>query len=248
MNLIRANLQYVDAFIAVSDYYAKFMADYLGIPENKIYTVPLGINLEDHHLRQPNHSDVFTVGYFARIAPEKGLHVLAEAYQKMRQRHPSINARLEVAGYLAPEHREYLQDIEQKMKDWKLADEFNYRGVLDRQGKIDFLHTLDVLSVPTPYSDPKGMFLFEAMANGIPVVQPRHGAFPEVIAKTSGGILFEPEDADALADGLLSIWQDKALAEELSQNGFQGVRKYYSAERMAERAVEVYTSLLAAKS
>jgi glycosyltransferase involved in cell wall biosynthesis len=247
MNLIRANLQYVDAFIAVSDYYAEFMANYLGIPEKKIHTVPLGITMEDHSMRQPNDTDVFTVGYFARVAPEKGLHVLAEAYKKMRQRDSSIKARLEAAGYLAPEHKEYLQGIEQKMKEWGLADEFAYRGVLDRQDKIAFLHKLDVLSVPTPYSDPKGMFVFEAMANGVPVVQPGHGAFPEVIAKTSGGLLFEPGDTDALADSLLSIWKDKALAAELSHNGFQGVRKHYSAERMTERAVEVYTSLLNTK-
>lgn len=244
MNLIRANLQYVDAFIAVSDYYATFMADYLGIPEKKIHTVPLGINLEDHHMRERNDSEVFTVGYFARIAPEKGLHVLSEAYKKMRQRDGSFKARLEAAGYLAPEHKEYLQGIEQQMKAWGLGEEFAYRGVLDKPGKIDFLHNLDVLSVPTPYSDPKGMFLLEAMANGIPVAQPRHGAFPEMIEKTSGGILFEPGDTEALADALLSIWKDKALAAELSHNGFQGVRKHYTAERMTERAVEVYKSLI----
>lgn len=248
MNLIRANLEYVDAFIAVSDYYAEFMADYLGIPENKIHTVPLGITMEDHSMRQPDDSQVFTVGYFARVAPEKGLHILAEAYRKMRQRDGSIKARLEAAGYLAPEHKEYLQGIEAKMQEWGLGEEFAYRGVLDRQEKIAFLHKLDVLSVPAPYSDPKGMFVFEAMANGVPVVQPRHGAFPEVIEKTSGGLLFAPGDTDALADSLLSIWKDKALAAELSHNGFQGVRKHYSAERMTERAVEVYTSLLNGKN
>src|ERR1051325_7414396 len=86
MNLIRANLEFVDAFIAVSDYYAEFMVDYLGIPADKIHTVPLGINLEDHRMRERDASDVFTVGYFARVAPEKGLHVLAEAYKKMRER------------------------------------------------------------------------------------------------------------------------------------------------------------------
>jgi glycosyltransferase involved in cell wall biosynthesis len=247
MNLIRANLDYVDAFIAVSDYYAEFMVDYLGIPAHKIHTVPLGISLEDHRLREPNTTDTFTVGYFARVAPEKGLHVLAEAYKKMRERDGSVKARLEAAGYLAPEHKEYLSGIEQQLKAWGLGEEFAYRGVLDRQDKIDFLRKLDVLSVPTPYSDPKGLFVFEAMANGVPVVQPRHGAFPEVIEKTSGGLLFAPGDTDALAESLLSIWKDKALGEELSQNGFQGVRKHYSAERMTERAVEVYTSLLNTK-
>jgi glycosyltransferase involved in cell wall biosynthesis len=248
MNLIRANLEYVDAFIAVSDYYAEFMADYLGIPAEKIHTVPLGITMEDHSMRQAGDSQVFTVGYFARVAPEKGLHLLAEAYRKMRQLDGSVRARLEAAGYLAPEHKEYLRGIEAKMIEWGLGEEFAYRGVLDRHDKIAFLHQLDVLSVPTPYSDPKGMFVFEAMANGVPVVQPRHGAFPEVIEKTSGGLLFEPGDTEALAERLLSLWKDKALATELSHNGFQGVRKHYSAQRMTERAVEVYEGLMKATS
>ncbi|MBI3652266.1 MAG: glycosyltransferase family 4 protein [Acidobacteria bacterium] len=247
LNLIRANLEYVDAFIAVSDYYAAFMADYLGLPANKIHTVPLGINLEGHRMREANSSAVFTVGYFARVAPEKGLHILAAAYKKMRDRDDAPKARLEAAGYLAPEHQDYLQGIEQQMQAWGLADEFHYRGALDKAGKIEFLHTLDVLSVPTTYVDPKGMFLFEAMANGIPVVQPRHGAFPEIITKTSGGLLVEPGDTDALAASLLAIWKDRARAEELGQNGFYGVRKYYSAERMTARAVEAYASLLKAQ-
>ena len=80
--------------------------------------------------------------------------------------------------------------------------EFEYRGALDRAEKIAFLQALDVLSVPATYDEPKGMFLLEAMANGVPVVQPRRGAFPEIVAKTGGGLIVEPDDPEALADGL----------------------------------------------
>ena len=245
MNLVRANLEYVDAFIAVSHYYAEFMTDYLGIPPEKIHVVPLGINTEDFRMRDNNGSDTFTVGYFARVAPEKGLHVLAEGYRRLRER-PDAPAkmRLEAAGYLGAEHQDYLKAIERQMKEWGLGDEFHYRGVLDRQEKVEFLRGLDVLSVPTPYSEPKGLFVLEAMASGVPVVQPRRGAFPEIIARTSGGILVEADDLDGLAEGLHSIWRDKALAVELGHNGYNGVRAHYSAERMAERAVEVYTRLM----
>ena len=86
LDLIRANIKHVDAFIAVSEYYAEFMPDYLGIPREKIRVVPLGINLQGYESRQRESSQPFTVGFFARIAPEKGLHVLAEAYRKLRER------------------------------------------------------------------------------------------------------------------------------------------------------------------
>jgi glycosyltransferase involved in cell wall biosynthesis len=152
--------------------------------------------------------------------------------------------RLEVAGYLAREHRAYLAGVEQQMKEWGYWEDFNYRGVLDRQAKTEFLNGLDVLSVPATYDEPKGMFLLEAMAAGVPVVQPRRGAFTEIIEKTSGGLLVEPDDPGSLADGLMAIWESKPLAQELGQNGYQAVRRYYSAESMAQRAIEVLGRIL----
>ena len=256
-DLIRTNVKYADAFIAVSEYYAEFMPSYLGIPREKIRVVPLGINLQGYEMRQREPEQPFTVGFFARIAPEKGLHVLAEAYRVLRQnglrgpQHGSRagvlrmpNARLEVAGYLAPEHKGYLSGIERETKQAGLAGEFHYRGVLDRQQKIAFLRKLDVLSVPATYDEPKGMFLLEAMACGVPLVQPRRGAFTEIIEKTGAGLLVEPDDSEKLAEGILRLFNDPRLAETLGQNGFQRVREYYSVARMADRALEVYEDLV----
>jgi len=242
-DLIRDNIEYVDAFLPVSDYYAGFMSEYLGIPECKMHVVPLGITLDGYAARKPRRSDVFVIGYFARVAPEKGLHVLCDAYRRLRERPGSPNMRLEVAGYLAREHRPYLAGIEQQMRGWGYGEEFQYRGVLDRQAKTEFFQEVDVLSVPATYDEPKGMFLLEAMAAGLPVVQPRRGAFTEIIEKTSGGLLVEPDDCECLADGLISIWESGPLAEELARNGYQGVHKYYSAAAMAVRAIEVLSSV-----
>jgi glycosyltransferase involved in cell wall biosynthesis len=224
--LIRQNLQHVDAFLAVSHYYARFMAAYLGIPPEKIHVVPIGINAADFEPQLKPRTDVFTIGYLARVDPAKGLHVLLEAYRRVREEVP---ARLLAAGYLLPEHRSYLASLH--------APGFEYRGVLDRQRKIDFLRELDVLSVPTVYAEPKGLFLLEAMASGVPVVQPRHGAFPEMLEKTGGGLLVDP---DSLAAGLLRIWREPELAARLSQAGAAGVRQHYTAAQMAARAVEVF--------
>jgi glycosyltransferase involved in cell wall biosynthesis len=240
LDLIRAQVDSVDAFIAVSDYYAGFMSRYLAIPERKIHVVPIGINLKGYDTGFRFRTNCFTVGYFARIVPEKGLHLLCEAYCKLRRETDFSGVTLEAAGYLAPEHRGYLRGIEQKMKQCGMADEFRYRGVLDRVHKADFLRGLNVLSVPGAYAEPKGIFALEAMANEVPVVEPRHGVFPEMIAKTGGGILVEPNSVDSLAEGILSLWRDQARAEELGRKGSQGVREHYSAARMAQRAVEVY--------
>jgi glycosyltransferase involved in cell wall biosynthesis len=137
----------------------------------------------------------------------------------------------------------YLNEIQRQMNDWGLAGEFAYRGVLDRQDKIKFLRSLDVLSVPSPYNEPKGLYLLEAMAAGVPVVQPRHGAFPEIIEKTRGGVLVDPNNHDSLADGIFSIATNPDLAQQLSRNGFAGVRAHYSVARMTDRALEVYRAV-----
>ena len=240
LELIRQNIKHVDVFISVSDYYADFMPGYLGIPREKIRVVPLGINFQGYKQRDRRESQPFTIGFFARVAPEKGLHVLAEAYRRLRAHERIALSQLEVAGYIAPEHKGYLNDIKQQMKASGLETEFNYRGVLDRDQKIAFLRNLDVLSVPATYNEPKGMFLLEAMACGVPVVQPRRGSFTEILERTGGGLLVEPDNPEKLAEGIWRLHNDSDLAEELGQSGFENVRRHYSVAVMAERALEVY--------
>ncbi len=238
--LILRHAPAVDAFVATSDYYSDFMAGYLGLSRETIHTVPLGISLEGHDPSPRKRSGPFTLGYFARVAPEKGLHQLAEAYRILRRERGLPPSRLRAAGYLAPEHRPYLSGIEARLREWGLHEEFRYHGALDRAGKIAFLRSIDVLSVPSPYAEPKGLYLLEAMANGVPVVSPRHGAFPEIMAQTGAGMLFEPNDMESLADKVLELYRDPDRAAELGRMGAIGVQRHYSAARMAEASIELY--------
>ena len=240
LELIRQQINHVDLFLSVSKYYAEFMPRYLGIPSEKICVVPLGINPQGFELRAPNTGGPFTVGFLARVVPEKGLHVLAEAYRLLRQSGDLPEARLEVAGYMAPDCRLYLLDIEKKLKAANLGDEFHYRGVLDRTEKIAFLRRLDVMSIPATYDEPKGVSLLEAMACGVPLVQPRRGGFTEIIDKTGGGLLVQADDPKSLADGIREIYRNKELAAELGAKGFRGVRDQYTAAHMADRVLEAY--------
>jgi len=100
------------------------------------------------------------------------------------------------------------------------------------------------MSVPATYDEPKGVSLLEAMACGVPLVQPRRGAFTEIVESTGGGLLVKPDDPASLAEGILQIYRDKKLAEELGANGFRGVREHYTAARMADRVLEAYESVL----
>jgi glycosyltransferase involved in cell wall biosynthesis len=235
----------VDRWIAVSDFCARFMGDYLRIPAGRISTVPLGINLSGYAARRGGEDDgTFRVGYFGRIAPEKGLRLLADAFQLLRRRTGGARVRLEAAGYMAASEKPYLEDVRKSLDSAGLLADFEYRGELDRAGKVSFLQTLDVFSMPATYDEPKGMSLLEAMASGVPVVQPRRGAFPEIVEKTGGGLLVDVDDAASLAEGLHTLWRDRPLAQQLGQRGFAGVRAHYSIERSSERMLEVYREMI----
>jgi glycosyltransferase involved in cell wall biosynthesis len=233
----------VDRFVSVSEYYAPVMSGLLQIPPSRMAVVPLGINLTGYERRSPP-GDVFRVGYFARIAPEKGLHVLADAYVRFRERSGNVRTRLDAAGYLAPTQAAYLAEVRDSLNAAGVGQEFTYHGAVDRAAKVSFLRTLQAFSVPTPYDEPKGVFLLEAMGVGLPVVQPRRGAFTEIVDRTGGGVLVPPDDSMALGDAIYDVWRDPAAAERFGNRGFDGVRQHYSIARSTDRLLAVYEGVI----
>ena len=245
LSLIREHARSVDRFVAVSDYYAGHMAQYLHIPGAKLDVVPLGINVDGYPpaARDEDASRPFTIGYLGRIAPEKGIHLLCDAYHRLRERGELAGCRLELAGYLGPEHRAYLDGMVRQVREWGLAGEVQYRGVLELDDKVAFLQGLDVFAVPATYDDPKGLSLVEAMACGVPVVAARRGTYVELIERTGGGVLIPPEDVEALMAELLRMRTDEARRRELGTRAAAAVREHCTAEVMAGRAVDVYRRL-----
>ena len=172
-----------------------------------------------------------------------GLHVLADAYHRLRHKPNAPPTRLLAAGYLLNEHRDYLSSSEQRLRDWGLASEFTYAGAPDRAGKIAMIRQMDLFSVPAVYAEPKGLSLLEAMANGVPIVQPRRGAFTEIAQRTGGGVLVAPDEPEALADALLALLLDRDRAAALGRAGAEGVKQQYSVDQMAHAAEKVYGEL-----
>jgi glycosyltransferase involved in cell wall biosynthesis len=217
------------------------MSGYFAIPRERIHVVHPGLNLAGHGGdRPPRDGRSFTVGYFARICPEKGLHNLAEAFVLLRKMAGGEAARLHVSGWLGDNNREYFERICRRIKEAGLADAFAHHDSPDHASKVRFLHGLDVLSVPTTYREPKGLYVLEALANGVPVVQPRHGSFPELVEATGGGLLVNPDDPGDLARALHGLMHDRAAAAEMGRRGHAAVHERFHAERMARDTVAVY--------
>jgi glycosyltransferase involved in cell wall biosynthesis len=240
LTLVRDHCEEIDGFIATSRYYAEFMSEYLTIPRERIDVVYPGLNLQGHGLPRPDRRGApFTIGYFARVCPEKGLHNLVEAFCRLRQVPGAPPAQLRVSGWLGGSHRAFLDEQKTRLERAGLLNDFTYVESPDHASKVRFMQEIDVLSVPTVYREPKGLYVLEALANGVPVVQPRQGSFPELIETTGGGVLVPPDDPDALAAALAQLRDDHALREKLGQRGKQVVFERFHARAMAEATLAV---------
>ena len=199
---IRTQVADVDRFVAISDFEAAYMREYLRIPDERMAVVPLGIRTRDFEdaegaedaEAQAQSAEVFTIGFLGRIAPEKGLHLLADAFIRLRRKAGAARMRLEAAGYMAAAHKPYLAGVQRTLEQAGLLGDFTYHGEVDRRGKVGFLRGIDVMSMPATYDEPKGFTLLEAMASGVPVVEPRRGALSEIVERTGGGLLVAPDD------------------------------------------------------
>jgi len=244
LQLIRESVAHVDRFLAVSDYYAERMCRYLGVPGAKVDVVPLGINIGGYEPRsEETTSDSCVIGYFGRIAPEKGIHLLCEAFRRLRERGQYGATSIRIAGYVGPEHRAYLEGLERQVKEWGLEDDVVFQGTLDRGQKADFLRELDLFAMPAAYDDPKGLVLLEAMACGVPVVAPRRGTYTEIVERTGGGVLVLPDDIEALVAALAALEAEPARRAKLGTAGAAGVRAHYTSSRMAKSATDIYERL-----
>jgi glycosyltransferase involved in cell wall biosynthesis len=245
LELIRSNCAGVDGYIATCHYYADFMAGYLGLPRERFHVVYPGINLAGFDAAPPPRaSDVPVIGYFARIAPEKGLLKLADAFIHLRRQPAAPPARLRFAGWLGAHNRGYAADVLKKLTDAGFRRDVEYEEAPTHADKVRFLQGVDVLSVPAPYREPKGLYVLEALAAGVPVVQPRHGSFPELIEATGGGLLVNPDDPGDLAAGLRRLLDDVELRRELGRKGQAAVREKFTAEVMARQTADVLGRML----
>jgi len=243
--LLRERAAEVHAFTSLNGYYADFMADYLNVPRSKIEVIPHGLNLEGHGQSQRSVGDLpLRIGYLARICEDKGLHLLVGACERLIEHHALPPIELHAAGYLGAGDRSYLKSLQTQADRGPLAGKFHYHGELDRGEKIDFYQSLALFSTPTVYRESKGLPLLEAWANGVPVVVPAHGTFPELVADTGGGLLCQPHDSADLATKLAELLLDRQLAQQLGQAGQQAIGRRYHAKAMAESTRSLYRDLL----
>ncbi len=242
ISLCRKLVPSVDRFIVHSQFYADKMGGLLNIPDEKIVVTPLSIDVAPFRTPAetlPRTDKEFRLGYLARIAPEKGLHHLIDALLHLGVDAAHDDLTLHAAGWLGDANRGYLNEQQKKVTDAKLDHRFTYHGSPTLTEKIAYLRTLDLFCVPTDYHDPKGLFVLEALAAGVPVLQPDHGAFGELITATGGGRVYRPGSKTELIDAILAIKSDHAARKRYGTDGATNVMANHTIQRAAERMKEI---------
>lgn len=236
----------VDGFLAVSQYTADLMSSRMDLDRSKVQVVWNGADLggisPDPARRDPERP---AVGYLARMCRDKGIEALVDGFLRLKQRHP--RARLVAAGVVLNEDRDLLARLERRVAEAGWASDVELLGPVTREQKIDLLQRVDVLSVPAVYGESFGLFLPEAWAAGLPVVQPRHGGFTELVEHTGGGVLYDPGDPAALADALGDLLDDPARRAALGEKGRAVATDEFTRARMAERVEAALEGVVGAR-
>lgn len=230
------------ALVTVSHYFANTMTQRLQLPPNKMQVVYNGINL-DGFAPAPEMSAQPTIGFFARNCAAKGLHSLVDAFLILKRRQTLPELQLRVAGTRASGDEIYVTEQQQKIEEAGFKNEAHFLPPLSREEKIQFFQSLSALSVPATYGEAFGLYLIEAWACGVPVVQPKSGAYPELIAETGGGVLCESNDPESLADGIEKLLSNPFAAWEIGQHARQMTERYFSARTMAENFLQVLEAI-----
>ncbi|MBN2307878.1 MAG: glycosyltransferase family 4 protein [Candidatus Hydrogenedentes bacterium] len=232
----------VDAFIAVSEWYAGEMGRRMGIPPDKMNVVPVGIELDGiEPATAPPDPPV--IGYLSRMSESMGLGLLVDAFIQLKQEPRLQDVRLRVTGGRTAEDVPFLERVQARIRERGFEGDVEFDAGFDKAGRHAFLRGLSVLSVPAPEGEAFGTFIIEALAFGVPVVQPAAGAFPEILEATGGGLLYDPGEVDGLAAALDALLSDPARAQELGRRGREAVAREYGVDKASERVWAVYKAV-----
>ncbi|MBN1806710.1 MAG: glycosyltransferase family 4 protein [Sedimentisphaerales bacterium] len=238
-NIITERASDIEAFIAVSKYYSDVMQQRLEIAPERIHVVYMGISLDGYELRQAG-PEVPTIGFLSRACSDKGLDTLIDAFIYLKKNEKIKDTKLRITGGKMSDDEKFLNRIRQQLNSCGLIDDVEFVSDFDRISKSDFLRTLSVLSVPEKHSVAYGLYVLEALAAGVPVVEPSSGVFPELIEITNGGILFEPNDTGSLASAIEKLLIEPDYARKLAKQGREAVFEKFNIEQTAEEIVRIY--------
>ena len=172
--------------------------------------------------------------FVGRLASNKGLDELVQAFARLRARVP--DAELVLVG----EDGGMRPALERLVATLGLAAHVHFTGfIADEQMLASGFSEARVFVLPSEY-EAFGLVLLEALAQGTPVIASRVGGIPEFVEDGKAGRLISPRDPSAIESALLEVWDDPALRERWGSYGRDHIVPLYSWDRVADQLDAVY--------
>lgn len=228
----------VAGFLAVSSYTGQLMRARLALPAERVHVVHNGLDVRPYS-PPASFDGTPAIGYVARLHRDKGLGTLIDAFRELKRRPELAELRLLAAGATLKGDWQHVAAWRRELERAGLGASVEFHSNVGFAGKLELLRRCTVFSVPATYGESFGLYLLEAWAMGLPVVQPAHGAFPELLAATGGGLLCAPDDPAGLGRALHELLVDRPRARALGEQGRRAVLERFSATRMAREVERV---------
>jgi glycosyltransferase involved in cell wall biosynthesis len=240
--LISREASNVDAFLTPSNYYKELFIEKTGISGNNFHVIPLGLDPGD--LTKTEKKAVWpSIGYFCRINSQNGFDKLVDAFIELKSGDNLPGLTLHISGGYTGDDKPFIAEQIKKIKNAGLKSFVRIYPEFQGNSKQEFFSNIDVLSVPVRKIDGYGLYLLEANSAGVPFVQPATGAFPEIVARTTGGITYSPDSVAELSVSLLQLLKDNELRNRLGRQGKEKVLSELSLEKMSEGLSKVYNQV-----
>ncbi|MGZ8940974.1 MAG: glycosyltransferase family 4 protein, partial [Limisphaerales bacterium] len=221
----------VDLFIAPSQYFADLMGRRLRVPAEKMVIVHNGLHLDgwSANYTAPNPP---VLGFFARMCKEKGLNTIIDTFILLKKRNRIPNLKLHVGGAMGPTDEPFVNELKLRLQGSGALGDATFFSNLTKEQKQQFFRRISVMSVPAMYSEAFGLYLLEAWAAGVPVVQPPAASFPELIAATGGGLVARAATPEALADSIEEVFSDESKRQAMGRSARAAMEERFTAEVM----------------
>jgi len=241
--LISEEAENVDTFITPSNYYKELFVSKTGYSGKNVFIVPLAIDTRNLNIL-PKKNNYPAVGYFSRINSPNGFDKLVDAFIDLKSGDRLPGLTLHVSGGFTGSDKPFIEEQIKKIKSGGLKSFIRIYPEFHGNSKEEFFSNIDIMSVPVRKHDGYGLYILEANAAGVPVVQPETGAFPEIIEKTKGGITYSPDTVKDLSESLVKLFKDNDLRARLGESGKENVLKELSLARMSEGLSVVYNETM----
>jgi len=241
-DLMHERARDVDALVAVSNYFAGEMKKRMRLEDKKVHTFYLGVDVEDYPYI-PVKEKPKNVGYISRMCHKDGFDIVVDAFIELKKKAGFEEVKLIATGGLTGDDKKFFKEQKQKLKEAGLLHQFEVVEEFEGAARHEFFKKVSMISVPVRIGEAFGMYLLEAMASGVPVVQPALGAFPEIVDVSGGGLIYSPNTPEKLSESWAELLDDSEKLEKLSLAGYEGTGKNFNIHNHAAEIVELYENL-----